>query len=132
MNIGTIIAVVVVIGYIAFEVSTLYQLRHRMEPLYVFDEFVTADRATAKCGAPGPEERDDFLRNFAVVERNALADLAETSPNDSTEAHSAMLEQLRNDRIQEVDLFIEENGCQDQMAWRWVKLHEVRARLNLR
>ena len=43
-----------------------------------------------------------------------------------------MLKQLRQERIQEVDLFIDENGCQDQMVWRWVKLHEVRARLNLR
>ncbi len=132
MSIPSVLAIVVVIGYLVFEVSILHKQRYRMEPLFVHNEFVTANHATQRCGEPDEAERQQFLLNFKVVQRNALADLMEKTPETATVEASAELARLRTERESEVDTFIDSNGCDDKQVWRWVKLHDVRANLSLR
>ncbi len=132
MGFGPIAAILILVGYLGFEVTMLNAQRYRTEPLFVHHEFVTADQATLRCGDPGAEERQRFQSNLQAVERNALAELRETQPQAAAEELMRQLEALATERIDEVDAFIDANGCKHKDVWRWVKLHEVRARLNLR
>ncbi len=132
MSLGAIAAVVIVLGYVGLELSTLHTQRYRTEPLFIFNEFVTADQATARCGDPGEEERHRFQSNFQAVKRKALVELQETQPQAATAELVRQLDALATERIGEVNQFIDNNGCEHTDVWRWVKLHEVRARLNLR
>lgn len=129
---GAIAAVVVVMGYVGLEISTLHTQRYRTEPLFVFNDFVTADQATLRCGDPGTEERQRFQSNFEAVKRRALDELKETDPQAVAAALLDQLDALAAERSGEVDAFIDTNGCEHMDVWRWVKLHEVRARLNLK
>jgi len=129
--VGVVVAAVV-LGYLGLELSALHSQRYRAEPLFVHNEFVTADQATRRCGNPGAEERQRFQSNFEAVQRKALAALQEAEPQATSKALAAELDKRSQERISEVDAFIDANGCGHTDAWRWVKLHEVRARLNLR
>jgi hypothetical protein len=131
-SLGAIAAIVIVVGYVGLELSTLHTQRYRTEPLFIFDEFVTADHAAQRCGEPDAEERERFQSNFQVVRRKALAELQEAKPQATAAELTSRLDSLAAERTGEVDAFIDSNGCEHTDVWRWVKLHEVRARLNLR
>ncbi len=129
---GAIAAIAILVGYLGFEVSILHTQKYRTEPLYVHNEFVTANQATLRCGDPGAEERQRFQSNFQVVRRQALKQLQETDPQAAEQELSRQLDTLATGRIDEVNRFIDANGCGHKDVWRWVKLHEVRARLSLK
>ncbi len=132
MGFGPIAALVILVGYLGFELTMLSAQKYRTEPLFVHYEFVTADQAVMRCGDPGAEERQRFQSNFQAVRRKAFADLRETNPQASQDELSRELDALATQRISEVDAFIDANGCKHKDVWRWVKLHQVRARLNLK
>ncbi|MEM9152337.1 MAG: hypothetical protein AAGB19_18035 [Cyanobacteria bacterium P01_F01_bin.3] len=132
MRVSTIIAILFVGGYIAFELTAIHRNQYRLEPVFIFQEFVTADQAVQRCGDPDVSERENFLNNLAAVRANALADISMRSLEDDDASNSNELAALRDAKIIEVNEFIDVNGCDDQTVWRWVKLHEVRSRLRLR
>lgn len=132
MNPGAIVFVVIAVGYFALELSTMHRLKYRTEPLYIYEEYVTADTAAMRCREPDSAERSDFLRNFGAVRRRAAKHLAEENPNESSNEISVRLDSLEAARSREVTEFIDANSCSQSEVWRWAKLHEVRARLNLR
>ncbi len=132
MGFGPIAAIIILVAYLGFEVTMLNSQRYRTEPLFIHHEFVTADQATRLCGDPGAEERQKFQANFQAVKRKALSELQSTYPQATAEELTRQLDSLAGERIGEVDAFIASNGCEHMDVWRWVKLHEVRARLNLK
>ncbi|MEM8564508.1 MAG: hypothetical protein AAGF57_19870 [Pseudomonadota bacterium] len=132
MRVSTIVAILFVGGYIAFELTAIHRNQYRLEPVFIFEEFVTADQAAQRCGEPDDNERQAFLSNYAVVRANALADLSVLGARDEELSNSDELDALYAAKVLEVNAFIDANGCDDQTVWRWVKLHEVRSKLRLR
>lgn len=132
MKISSILAILVVLIYAGLEISTLHTQRYRTEPLFIHGQFVSADHATERCGEPEAEERARFRSNFRAVQRNALEDLQEDSPDATEESLRRRLDELAATRVMELDALIDSNGCSDPEVRRFVKLHEVRSRLNLK
>ena len=131
VKLGPILAVVFVAGYIGLELYFVQKLGYRMEPLYIHNEFVSANHAVERCGSPAAEERERFLRNFSIVADRASEALEQESPETSAQGIALALTQRRAEREREIDALIEAKGCEDMELWRLVKLHEARARLNL-
>lgn len=129
---GLLLAGLAVAGYIGFELYALERLGYRTEPLYIYTQFAAADRAVERCGGPGPDERRRFQRNLEVTRRLALDALAEQYPDEPAAALERRLDERRANRHSEVDALIESRGCASGEAWQLVKLHEIKARLNLR
>ncbi|MEM1436370.1 MAG: hypothetical protein AAGG11_20135 [Pseudomonadota bacterium] len=128
----TVLTVLLVGGYLAFEATHIYRFSHRMEPAYILDEFVVADRAVELCGDVAADKRSRFLKNLDIVRRRALAEL-ETAPDPGTEgphAQEALVERVRQKEA-EVEQHVAEHGCSDSQVWRWLKLHEIRGRLRV-
>ncbi|MEM1154529.1 MAG: hypothetical protein AAGI44_10325 [Pseudomonadota bacterium] len=132
MRFSTIVAILFVGGYIAFELTAIHRNQYRLEPVFIFEEFVTADQAAQRCGDPDASERKDFLSNLAAVRANALEDLSVRNVEDDDSSNNGELDALRDAKVMDVNAFIDANGCDDPTVWRWVKLHEVRSRLSLR
>jgi hypothetical protein len=124
-------AVVVVIGYLAFELYGLHRARERMEPAQVYAQFVRARHAVSVCGVDSPA-RADFERNFEAVTRLATSDLAEREPDVTPAQLQQMLAARRRAIEHDVDALVAEHGCKDNAVWRLLKLYEVRSRLTLR
>ncbi len=131
MKAGPILAVIFVAGYIGLEIYFVQKLGYRMEPLYIHNEFVSANYAVERCGSPAGEERERFLRNFSIVTSRASKALEEESPDKSAADIALALAERRTEREREIDALIDAKGCKDMDLWRLVKLHEIRARLNL-
>ncbi|EAQ97482.2 hypothetical protein [Congregibacter litoralis] len=144
-RLSSIAAVLLVVGYFGFEVSNLYRLQYRMEPLYIFDQFASAHSAIAVCGSSDAEERRRFTHNFDYVRSRAVDHLltpsAEAAPQTSESKASlapltvAQAEADIQDRLErrrdEVEALVEDQGCGGPDLRRLVKFHEIRARLNL-
>jgi len=125
------LAVVFVAGYIGLELYFVQKLGYRMEPLYIHNEFVSANYAVQRCGGPAADERERFLRNFSIVTRRANEALEQESPEKSAQDIALALAQRRAEREREIDALIEAKGCEERGLWGLVKLHEAGARLNL-
>lgn len=131
MGSAGVITLVVVFGYIAFELYAVRSARERMEPANVYAQFAMARHAVDRCGADSPYSAD-FERNFRAVTRLATRDLAERHPQQSPAQWDERLEAQRKAHDAEVDALIAEQGCTGEAVRRLLKLYEVRSRLNLR
>jgi hypothetical protein len=129
MNKAGVAALVVVLGYLAPAVSSLYASRHLMEPLHICGQFVGADRAMAHCGEPEPGQRKDFARNLGAVRHNVQRDLEQNHPEKALAAVSAMLAELTQAREAEVDALIAAQGCAGKDVQMLMRLYALRARL---
>lgn len=125
------LALIIVVGYFGFEAFNLHRLGYRMEPLYIFDQFASADAAVGLCGNPDSAERARFAHNFLYVTRRAVADLAEQAPAQGGLSPQQAIDARGDQRSHEVALMVEKSGCESPDARRLVKFHEIRARLNL-
>jgi hypothetical protein len=124
---------VLAVGYFGFEISNLHRLGYRMEPAFILDEFAGAHYATLLCGEPAEEESRRFAANFAHVQRRAIADRQElvTGPDGTDPSPGEWLEQQLAERREEVDVLFDTQGCAGPDMKRLLRLHEIRARLNL-
>ena len=131
MNKGTILAIIVLAGYIGFEVYAINKVSYRMEGLYIFDQYVSAQRAFSVCNKPEGKKYEKFLRNLAAVRRRALKELAEEQPEVSADEiqHLAALRETENQN--KVDTIINAKGCEDKEVWTLLKRFEIYAKLNV-
>ena len=132
MTLRAIPFILIVLGYAAFEVNSLRRSQRLFEPLFTFDQFVSARHAARRCGDPGPELRRDFDRNLDAVRVRARRELAETHSRRAIEEIEGMLSERERERERELDDLIGTAGCADPEVWKLVKLHEQRARLTIR
>ncbi|MDJ0848583.1 MAG: hypothetical protein QNK04_09415 [Myxococcota bacterium] len=132
MDLRAILFVLIVAGYVGFEVNAVRMSQHLFEPLFTFDQFASMRHASRECGAPEPGQREQFERNFAAVETRARRSLAEENPQSSPERIAVMLSERRSAREREVDAAIEAGGCADRELWKWLKLYDQRARSTVR
>ncbi|MEE4330570.1 MAG: hypothetical protein V2J10_06860 [Wenzhouxiangella sp.] len=131
MNQGTILAIIVVVAYLAFEVFAISKVSYRTEPLYIFGRFVAVDRAMALCGAPDSQMRSRFSRNRASVRQRAERELVEGNPGESREVIDRLLAERIQQHESEVDALVEALGCDDIEIFKLKRGYENRARLNL-
>lgn len=131
MRAGALLALIVVVAFLGFELYTLTRLSYRTEPLYIYDQWLRADAAFERCGSGDHSERKAFLRNLSAVRRRAADALADELPGDDDAARDLRLEQRAAQQRQAVLNVVTAGGCGDKQVWRWLKTHEQRARLNL-
>ncbi len=132
MKRASILWILVVVGYLGFEVDAIRRSRHLFEPLHTLDVFTSAQRASQRCGDPEDPRREPFERNLASVRRRARDDLARSHPQQPSEAVERMLAERTRAREAEVDALVAAEGCESGSVWRLLKLHEQRARLTVR
>ena len=128
MGLTGYITILVVVVYLGFELFGLHKARDRMEPGYVFNEFVGARRAAEACGVKD-SQKAAFVRNFVAVKARALDALLAAEPDTDAAALLATREQARE---AEVDALIAAQSCGGKEVWRLLKLHEIRSNLDLR
>ena len=128
MGLTGYITILVVVVYLGFELFGLHKARDRMEPGYVFNEFVGARRAAEACGVKD-SQKAAFERNFVAVKARALDALLAAEPDTDAAALLATREQARE---AEVDALIAAQSCGGKEVWRLLKLHEIRSNLDLR
>lgn len=131
MGLTGYITILVVVVYLGFELFGLHKARDRMEPGYVFNEFVGARHAVALC-ADGERRNADFERNFNAVTERAIRALAESSLDSTIEQATARVSLQQKTRESEVDALVAAEGCDGEQVWRLLKLYEIRSTLNLR
>lgn len=131
MNQGTILAIIVLIAYLAFEVFAISRVSYRTEPLYIFGQFVAVDRAMALCGEPDSQMRSRFTRNRASVRQRAERELVDRNPDESPDTIDRLLAETIQKHEAEVDALVEELGCNDIELFKLKRGYENRAGLNL-
>ena len=131
MKPGTILFILIVIGYFAFEMYAVSKVSYRMEPLYIFERFVAVDRAMTRCGQAEAAMKADFDRNRSSVRQKAEWELFEQNPAETQEAIDRLLSEIIRKQETEVDELIHELGCDDIEIFKFIKGYGNRARLNL-
>lgn len=131
MGKGGVLAIIVVAGYIGFELFTFHKARYRMEAPYVFNQFVAAHRAFTSCKTPEGQQYERFVRNMGIVQRNATGKLSEQHPQASPQEIAQMVEQRTGEQYQMVDSLVSDSGCSDIEVWKLLKRFDNYARLNL-
>ena len=131
MNKGVIFAVVLLIAYVGFETYAVSRVGYRMEPLYIFERFVEADRAVSVCGEPPAAMREKFARNRRSVRWRAEQELLEQNPGEAGDKIEGLLAERVLSIESGVDKLIAERGCDDLEIFKLSKGYENRARLNL-
>lgn len=131
MNKGGILAILAVIAYLGFELHTINQARYRMEKPYIFNQFVSANRAFVVCRKPEGEQYEKFQRNFELMRERTLQELGKLHPDASEEAVREMISERINDNEQIADALIDTRGCSDTEVWKLLRRFEIFARKNL-
>jgi hypothetical protein len=124
---GIIPVVILIGGYLAFEAHLMHKAAYRLEPLYLYDQFVIAGEAVARCGDPPAAELDQFIRNLQATERRTLAALRESRPDTPDDALAAELAERRAGREAETAAEIERLGCDAPETRAMLKRYEIRA-----
>ena len=131
MTKGSILAIVVVAGYIGFELFTFHKARYRMEAPYVFNQFVAAHRAYTSCKTPEGQQYNRFVRNMGIVQQRAVGKLSEQHPQASTDDIEQLVKVRTDEQYQIVDTLVSDSGCSDIEVWKLLKRFDNYARLNL-
>jgi hypothetical protein len=131
MGKAPILLLLVLAGYIGFELYALHRTSYRIEPAYIFDQFLSAHHAVVKCGNPGPGQLEQFRRNLRSVAGRAAEALRGEYPEQSLADIEAMINERSRQREREVDAIIEAGGCADPQIKTLLKRFEIRARLRV-
>ena len=131
MKAGPILAIIILLGYVGFELYTLSRLGYRMEPLYIFERFAAVEHAMERCGEADADLQNRFTRNRATVQSRARRELVEQNPEQSPEMIDRLMAEIIQSQEAEVDALIAELGCDDIEIFKLTRGYENRARLNL-
>lgn len=131
MKPGTLLFVLLVIGYLGLEGYVASRTKYRMEPDYIFSQYTEAATAAAACGDFDPAVRDKFASNLRYTRRRAGEALAEQSPTAAEADIDAMVAGLEQTAIAETRALIDASGCSDIEVKKLLTRFKNRARLNL-
>jgi hypothetical protein len=123
-----ILFILIVVGYVGFELYGLHRAKERMDPVTILDKFYLADRATSRCGEPEGDDLKRFQRNLGLAESRATRALDERNPDASGDEIAEMLDARREARVQEVDAIIQARGCDDRDIYILLRQFEIWAR----
>ena len=122
------VAILVVLGYLGFELYALDRARERMDAVSIFDSFVKAGRAHAACGEADPERRARFEANLNKTTERALRKLAERNPGLDAAGVSRMIGERRRALEAETDALIVSQGCGGREVDLLVRQYSIWAR----
>lgn len=123
-----ILFILIVVGYVGFELYGLHRAKERMDPVTILDKFHMADRATSRCGEPEGDDLERFQRNLGLAERRATRALEERSPDATGVEIAEMLAARREASVQEVDGIVEAKGCGDREIYILLRRFAIWAR----
>lgn len=124
---GLLPAIVIIGGYLAFEAHVMNKASHRLEPLYLYDQFVIAGEAATRCAESPPAQQEQFARNLAATERRTLAALSKAQPEIPEATLVADLAERRAAREAETAAEIARLGCDAPETRAMLKRYEIRA-----
>lgn len=131
MDRSGLLMVMIVLGYLGFEVYGVHSSRHLMEPQYIFEKYLAAQYAAQRCAPQARADHDQFAHNLAVMRRKALSALAEESPQLDEEALSDRLQRSAAAKLADVKALIDEQGCDAKATRIQVLTYEQSSRLRL-
>jgi hypothetical protein len=123
-----ILFILIVVGYVGFELYGLHRAKERMDPVTILDKFHMADRASSRCGQPEGDDLERFQRNLGLAATRATRALEQRNPDASGVEIAEMLEARRDTRQQEVDAIIAARGCGDREIYILLRRFEIWAR----
>lgn len=127
----TIIFAVIAVGYFALEVFVASRNAYRMEPEFIFGEFVAAAHAVSLCGTLKTAESERFDANYSYARRRAVDAVGQARTAESPAAIEAFVRSRETDGRREIDGLVENLGCGDIEVFKLRKRYENLARLNL-
>jgi predicted HTH transcriptional regulator len=128
MRFGTAFFVLLVAGYVGFELYALQRNRYRMEPQFIFGNFVMAARAADVCGVPKRAAVDQFQRRYATARQRAIQAQAQANPKMSVADITARIGDQEETVSREIDALVGEQGCKGKAVWKLQKRFENLAR----
>ncbi|MFK7994116.1 MAG: hypothetical protein AB8B87_08250 [Granulosicoccus sp.] len=81
MKSGTLIAVLILTGYVALEAYTIRKASHRMEPAYIHNMLIEAKVATELCKAKALELKPRFDKTLHRVTESYQTELRANDPD---------------------------------------------------
>ena len=130
MKLGSVIFVLVVVGFFGMEIYAAKRNMYRTKPAYIYAQYVSAAHANSVCGSEEAVDHEKFQRNFAYTERRARDEiLAEDTEPKVADAERRLREIVSTARAS-VDELLGEKGCDDIEAWKLKKRYAMFARQN--
>lgn len=129
MNKGGLLAAIIVVGYIGFELYTVQKARYRMEAPYIFNQYVEANVAVVTCRQAKGQQYEKFLDNFERVRGRAIKELGAEAA-DASGIEQSLLKRVR-DTERATNAVIDEKGCDDIEVWKMLRRFENFAKYNL-
>lgn len=128
MKIGHAVALVLVAGYLAFELTALARARPRMEPDYIYRSMVAARTGVERCGDPPREQVAGFDAELERMRGRVREKFADgPTPPDST-AIERRVDDLTRSAEAETSATLDAEGCDSFTARRLLQRHEMHAR----
>ena len=131
MDFRVVVFLIIALGYFGFEMVVASRNGYRMEPEYVFGEFVSAAQAISQCGPLKPVDAEKFNANYRYARRRAVAAVTEKQPGKPAAAIEATVQAQEAAGREEVRNLVDELGCDDVELFGLRKRYENLTRLNL-
>jgi len=128
MKNGTALAVMIILGYVAFEGYAVHKASYRTEPAYIYNMLIEAQTAVDSCDDGLKPDVAGFRKVLTRVTLKYKNELAEQQPTRDDgaidQAVSAKAAAARN----AVNAYIAENGCADQEVRNHQRRFDIYAR----
>lgn len=127
---GTVVFVLIVLGYLGFELYVVGRNSYRTEPDYIFRSYVQASQAVESCGVLKAGSYESFPGNLLYVQGRAADALAEANANLGHAAAATAIRELEIATRREVEDLISRTGCDEKEVWMLRRRYENYSRRN--
>ncbi|MEE4186597.1 MAG: hypothetical protein V2J12_12590 [Gammaproteobacteria bacterium] len=131
MKPGTLLFVILVVGYLGLEGYVASRTKYRMEPDYIFGQYTEAATAVAACGGFEQSVRDKFQSNLRYTRRRAAEALSEQNPGQSAAAIESLVAAQEATAQRTTAELVDSQGCNGTDVRQLITRFKNRARLNL-
>lgn len=128
MKSGTVIALVVLTGYIGFEAYAVRKARYRTEPAYIYNMLVEAKAAAELCDTGDPELLGKFDKTLLRVTQQYRDDLADKNSSLDAASIDKKISDQNIAASSKLKRFHELNGC----SHKEMAAHQQRIRIYAR
>lgn len=128
MKNGTGFAIVIVIGYIAFEGYAVHKASYRTEPAYIHNMLVEAKTAVQSCGEGSSPDTAGFNRSLTRVTEKLKRELTEENPDKDVDTINLEIAKKAAAAQATVEAYIAEKGCADQEVTNHLRRFDIYAR----
>lgn len=111
MTKGGLLFVIIVGGYILFELSLLHKLGYRTEVDHILGQMVPAQEAVNRCGQASAAQQEKFARRMATLQTRAVRELEKAEPGLGEEQATAQFAAQVRDIRRSAEAAIAEQGC---------------------